>query len=349
VFSPQAEPQPTFQDKNVKVYAIHALPETVEGYLDHETYVHICAAMREPVPALPAPPRRRSPPPEDSASPPPKRHHEGSSDSPSKRAKLDGIPYSRHRSGSPGRGRWVPRASGSRDQDFSSTSVPPDADADALEPAPAFVPLTRAQVILRHMFPAIVGPAPTDLNYVRPVKKAKPQKRKSGQPDPEPEAELEPEEMPQVRRQRPTDFFTQLEPPFPTRGWVADGAAQVPKGPTLSWLLVGPAIKGKFDAEQATALGVPFGPLRKQLVDGNIVTFDVRDTDAPGGTRTVEVKPEQVVGPTEKPGVCLLSSLLHAHVDGHSGFVRSQLPVTRLYSATDGPTRARFLVLEVLH
>jgi ribonuclease Z len=61
--------------------------------------------------------------------------------------------------------------------------------------------------------------------------------------------------------------------------------------PSLGWALYEEPRPGRFDAEEATRLGVPFGPLCGELQHGQPVTL-------PDGT---VVTPEQVVGPT-RPG-----------------------------------------------
>jgi ribonuclease Z len=71
----------------------------------------------------------------------------------------------------------------------------------------------------------------------------------------------------------------------------------------LSWVILGPKAKGKFDLGKATELGVPSGPLRARLVNGESVTFEIPDPNSPGEKMTVEVKPEQVVMPSEAPAV----------------------------------------------
>jgi hypothetical protein len=157
---------------------------------------------------------------------------------------------------------------------------------------------------MAEMFPTLVAPVFSDLDYKPPVqvKKAK-QGKKGSAPDKAGEEVVAAPNPPIWKRVRPDDFFEQLEPPFPTRGWAADGAQRVPKAPTLSWLIIGPRVKGKFDEAKAVALGVPRGPARKQLVDGQDISFEVPDKVAPGGKKVVQIKSEQVVGPSETPAV----------------------------------------------
>ncbi|KDQ60306.1 hypothetical protein JAAARDRAFT_125659 [Jaapia argillacea MUCL 33604] len=71
----------------------------------------------------------------------------------------------------------------------------------------------------------------------------------------------------------------------------------------MSYLLVGPEVRGKFDAQKAETLGVR-GFLRGQLTRGKTITFKVDD----GNGRMIErvVKPEDCVGPPEKPSAILI-------------------------------------------
>jgi ribonuclease Z len=62
------------------------------------------------------------------------------------------------------------------------------------------------------------------------------------------------------------------------------------KGPDCLGYLFEEKARRPFLAEKADALGVPFGPERKQLVDGNMVTL-------PDGKR---ITPEDVLGPVER-------------------------------------------------
>lgn len=67
--------------------------------------------------------------------------------------------------------------------------------------------------------------------------------------------------------------------------------------PTLAYVIVGPRIRGKFDAAKAEKLRVPLGRERGELIKGNAVTFMV-----PGEIQRT-VQPEEVVGPSEPPSV----------------------------------------------
>ncbi|KAF8956934.1 hypothetical protein BDZ97DRAFT_1848960 [Flammula alnicola] len=72
---------------------------------------------------------------------------------------------------------------------------------------------------------------------------------------------------------------------------------------TLSYLVIGPRYRGKFDAEKAVELGVPRGPLRGRLSKGETITFDVK---VGGETIQRTVKPEEVIGKSEAPGAIVI-------------------------------------------
>lgn len=74
--------------------------------------------------------------------------------------------------------------------------------------------------------------------------------------------------------------------------------------PTLSYLLVGPSVRGRFDAAKAEELGIPRGPLRSRLTKGETVTFEV--DDGSGGKIQRTVRPDECVGPSESPQVSCL-------------------------------------------
>ena len=73
--------------------------------------------------------------------------------------------------------------------------------------------------------------------------------------------------------------------------------------PTLAYVVVGPRVRGKFDAVKANELKGPNGPPRRELTKGNAITFMV--SDELGGSGMVErtVQPEDIIGPSECPSV----------------------------------------------
>lgn len=74
----------------------------------------------------------------------------------------------------------------------------------------------------------------------------------------------------------------------------------------MSYIVVGPRFRGKFDAKRAEELGIPHGPLRGSLAKGEAITFEIRE-----GDEVIQrtVKPEEVVGKSETPGVCFALSI----------------------------------------
>jgi ribonuclease Z len=69
-----------------------------------------------------------------------------------------------------------------------------------------------------------------------------------------------------------------------------------------------PDVPGKFDNAKATALKVPFGPIRGKLVRGEAIEVD--DPVNPGQKRVV--KPEDVIGGGSEGAVS--SPTLHGHL-----------------------------------
>ncbi|KAH9852566.1 hypothetical protein C2E23DRAFT_826150 [Lenzites betulinus] len=87
-------------------------------------------------------------------------------------------------------------------------------------------------------------------------------------------------------------------------GHDGDGASDVHALPTLAYLVVGPSVRGKFDAERAKELGVPIGPIRGKLTRGESITFEVDDGKGNKVQRTV--RPEECVAATEPPQSVLI-------------------------------------------
>ena len=69
----------------------------------------------------------------------------------------------------------------------------------------------------------------------------------------------------------------------------------------MSYIIVGPRYRGKFDAKRAKELGIPQGPQRSALAKGEAITFEIRE-----GNEVIQrtVKPEEVIGKSDTPGVC---------------------------------------------
>ncbi|KAM5533878.1 hypothetical protein V8D89_012418 [Ganoderma adspersum] len=99
--------------------------------------------------------------------------------------------------------------------------------------------------------------------------------------------------------------------------------------PTLGYLLVGPSVRGRFDAAKAEELGIPRGPLRSRLTKGETVTFEV--DDGSGGKIQRTVRPDECVGPSESPqAVLILDVPTVAHIP------------TLVASFTDSPFFSRY-------
>ncbi|KAI0317320.1 hypothetical protein OF83DRAFT_1083676 [Amylostereum chailletii] len=72
---------------------------------------------------------------------------------------------------------------------------------------------------------------------------------------------------------------------------------------THAYVVVGPRVRGKFDATRAKELGLE-GPNRGLVAGGKTVTFTVKNKDGTEFSRTV--KPEDCVGPQENPSVVIV-------------------------------------------
>ncbi|KAF9220720.1 hypothetical protein BS17DRAFT_797508 [Gyrodon lividus] len=85
--------------------------------------------------------------------------------------------------------------------------------------------------------------------------------------------------------------------------------------PTVAYAIMGPRIRGKFDAQKAVALGLPRGPLRARLSKGECVTVQVKDTN--GNIIVREIQPEDCIGESVTPGVILVfDTPTLAHIPG---------------------------------
>ncbi|KAL0575576.1 hypothetical protein V5O48_006392 [Marasmius crinis-equi] len=150
------------------------------------------------------------------------------------------------------------------------------------------------------MFPA--SPGGRDIEYTQ---KAKRGKRKREQLTKETKAPIATDSskanFDEYRRPSvPQGFYSQL-PKF----------TQTPIG--SSYLIVGPRVRGKFDADKAKELGIPQGKLRAQLIKGETITFTAKvddGVDEQGKKKTKEVtrtvKPEEIVGQSDAPGAVLI-------------------------------------------
>ncbi|EPQ53491.1 hypothetical protein GLOTRDRAFT_78506 [Gloeophyllum trabeum ATCC 11539] len=94
-------------------------------------------------------------------------------------------------------------------------------------------------------------------------------------------------------RRLPT-FSLGSSEPIPSNGAPAEG-------PVLSYILVGPRVRGKFNAKRADELGLGPGPLRAKVARGETVTFTVTLPDGTKEERTVT--PQDCLGASEAPAV----------------------------------------------
>lgn len=101
---------------------------------------------------------------------------------------------------------------------------------------------------------------------------------------------------------RPHGFQHQL-PPF---SLPLPHATTSDSKPTLAYVVVGPRVRGKFDADKAKALCVPNGKIRGQLTSGKEIRFMVEEN---GEQVERVVKPEQVIGESEVPSVSLMFNM----------------------------------------
>lgn len=115
---------------------------------------------------------------------------------------------------------------------------------------------------------------------------------------------------------------------------------------SMAYIVVGPHVRGKFDARRAEELGL-YGPLRGKVARGESVTFTV--DDGAGGTFQRTVKPEDCVGEHETTKVRPLN-LLHSNVLSNCVKVVMILDVPTsdhiesLASAFDAPAYSNFRV-----
>jgi hypothetical protein len=331
--STETEPKPAFQDKNVTVYALRVDPQlagssmyiprnaakgTEALHLGHSgSEIHTkLAASASAEPTRPSPPKRaHSPSPPGSS----KRPHldeavgvEPLSDPVFRASSSGGLSPPRLQPSQPLSIGPSFRMSTSRNGSLSPTlrnqTVIPFSERIKGQPqgeslkmktespskrAPASL-AERREAIRWYMFHTEKELRPTDLDYVHPTGGTKKSKLTLDAP------------TGQWRRpDRAADFHIQLPSLSKEPGFAADGALLQEDRSTLSWVIVGPWQPGKFDRAKATALGIPNGPLRKELVEGKAVTFEVKDVASPGGVREVTVQPDEVVAPSEPPAVSI--------------------------------------------
>jgi ribonuclease Z len=81
--------------------------------------------------------------------------------------------------------------------------------------------------------------------------------------------------------------------------------------PTVAYVVIGPRVRGKFDAEKAKELQIPNGRQRSELVKGTAITYMVPEGD---GIVERTVQPEDVIGPSECPSVSVAPCFIRYHL-----------------------------------
>ncbi|KAI0360608.1 hypothetical protein OH77DRAFT_1393497 [Trametes cingulata] len=277
--SGEKPPPPLFHDKNLTVYSIPIYPSTSASQKQDST-----EDMAEPEPA----PSDGSP---ISADRPLKRKRTASPEGPSKR-RSPPITDRTVDSASPVSASLVERA---RAPGFQPSKLTGE---DAQE---------WRKLILQDMFP-YEEPAESDdaLSSVQKEKArlAQAQAKKltgGGGMD----VDAPPRRVPVLSREH---FFARL--PRLAEGGDLSSPSTLP---TLAYLLVGPTVRGKFDARKAEELGIPNGPIRGRLTKGETVTLEV--DDGQGGKMQRTVRPEECVGPNEVgQSVLILDVPTPAHI-----------------------------------
>ncbi|KAH6915798.1 tRNA processing endoribonuclease [Coprinopsis sp. MPI-PUGE-AT-0042] len=155
------------------------------------------------------------------------------------------------------------------------------------------------RLLIRTMFPATKVPAPPDPSARANSSKGKGKNKQDAKKNPPPPP---PEEPPSGPIRLPKGYHEELPPLSLTP------SSRNPVG----YVVIGPRVRGKFDTERATALGVPNGPLRGRLTNGQTVTFKVQEkvVGEDGKEQTVlkevTVRPEECVGESEAPSVVIV-------------------------------------------
>ncbi|KAI0058634.1 hypothetical protein BV25DRAFT_1212589 [Artomyces pyxidatus] len=116
---------------------------------------------------------------------------------------------------------------------------------------------------------------------------------------------------------------------------------------TLAYVVVGPRVRGKFDAKRAEELGLQ-GRLRGRVAKGETVTFMVDDGN--GGKVERVVKPEDCLGEQESPGVVIVLDVpTQAHIDSlTSSFSGTFLGSLRSKGAEDRKRHAVHIIYHFL-
>ncbi|KAH7882444.1 hypothetical protein F5I97DRAFT_1961874 [Phlebopus sp. FC_14] len=130
---------------------------------------------------------------------------------------------------------------------------------------------------------------------------------------------------------------SQLNRPLPPLEYSLVGSADPSHKPTMAYAIVGPRVRGKFDADKALALGLKRGPLRSQLIKGQTVTIKI--DDGKGNTVDRIIKPEDCIGEGIRSTVVLiLDTPTLEHIPGLlSGFFNSGPFAKYRWKESSGP------------
>ncbi|KAI0264706.1 hypothetical protein BC834DRAFT_882205 [Gloeopeniophorella convolvens] len=288
----QQEPVPVFKDENITVFSIPVVPSPQPV---EET------SSKDDV--LWDAPERSS-----------KRKRSRSPDSPSKRISLDSsVPAGAPQNGSSLMDRYR------NDPQFDPYTLEGD-EADAWR-----------RLIIDHMFTWVEPPPKT-------VKKGKQKQVAGGASSGSQDAAAA--SLPQVPHWAEDALRSQGKPPGRGRrsSTPAGSIKQLPKftpsirGAATSYIIVGPRVRGKFNAERAAELGL-FGPRRGQVARGETVTFMV--DDGSGGKIERTVRPEDCLGENESTKIVMVLDVPSpSHIDS-------------LTSAFDTPAYSSFRVKKV--
>jgi ribonuclease Z len=115
--------------------------------------------------------------------------------------------------------------------------------------------------------------------------------------------------------------------------------------PTLAYVIVGPQVRGKFDAQKAKELGIPNGRIRSKLTQGETIRFTVKDEK--GELMEKVVRPEDCIGESESPGVRLNFNLDRSRSDCLQAILILDVPTVShipslVSSFTESPFYAKF-------
>lgn len=100
-------------------------------------------------------------------------------------------------------------------------------------------------------------------------------------------------------------FPPKFSKPLPVPEQALVGSSDPALKPTAAYAIVGPRIRGKFDGRKAVDLGLPPGPLRARLAQGESVIIQVKDSS--GNTVERKIKPEDCIGESVTPAVSSVS------------------------------------------